>query len=321
MTKGTRVCSIAGCDKPRKSRGWCQTHYVRWLKKGDPGPADIRKRVTRDAPCSADSCDRPTSAAGLCSGHYQRNRLKGETGNEPIRVVVPIYTCTFEGCENPHDSYGLCQSHRVQEKKGEALTAVSRRTKPSHRVIPENATECVFERCGKPIDSYGLCQAHRIQEKRNQVLKPLERQIGLKARDEHGRKYCGACKTWHSIESFGASRKNPDGLAHKCRRCTRGANLRSNFKISLADYEAMLEAQGGGCAICGTKETPGRAMSVDHDHECCTGKGQGCPSCVRAVLCQRCNQGLGYFLDSPGRLRAAADYIEKHKADQGRAPK
>lgn len=30
------LCSIAQCDKPAEKRGWCNNHYRRWLKYGDP---------------------------------------------------------------------------------------------------------------------------------------------------------------------------------------------------------------------------------------------------------------------------------------------
>lgn len=29
-------CSIQDCDKPARTRGWCQPHYVRWHRHGDP---------------------------------------------------------------------------------------------------------------------------------------------------------------------------------------------------------------------------------------------------------------------------------------------
>ena len=35
--KGGPRCSIDGCVRPSFSRGWCQSHYYRWLRKGDPG--------------------------------------------------------------------------------------------------------------------------------------------------------------------------------------------------------------------------------------------------------------------------------------------
>ena len=31
-----RICSIEGCDKPIKARGWCENHYYRWKRHGDP---------------------------------------------------------------------------------------------------------------------------------------------------------------------------------------------------------------------------------------------------------------------------------------------
>lgn len=30
-----RACSIEGCDKPARARGWCRTHYDRWWRNGD----------------------------------------------------------------------------------------------------------------------------------------------------------------------------------------------------------------------------------------------------------------------------------------------
>lgn len=30
------ICTIHGCKKPAKSRGWCRMHYTRWYRYGDP---------------------------------------------------------------------------------------------------------------------------------------------------------------------------------------------------------------------------------------------------------------------------------------------
>lgn len=29
------LCGRAGCGRPSRTRGYCQTHYVQWLKAGD----------------------------------------------------------------------------------------------------------------------------------------------------------------------------------------------------------------------------------------------------------------------------------------------
>lgn len=31
-----KTCSIDGCEKPSKARGWCDAHWQRWRKYGDP---------------------------------------------------------------------------------------------------------------------------------------------------------------------------------------------------------------------------------------------------------------------------------------------
>jgi HNH endonuclease len=30
------ICSIPGCGRPVRARGWCNKHWFRWYKKGDP---------------------------------------------------------------------------------------------------------------------------------------------------------------------------------------------------------------------------------------------------------------------------------------------
>ena len=56
------------------------------------------------------------------------------------------------------------------------------------------------------------------------------------------------------------------------------------------DYDALLEAQGGRCAICRGKPRKAR-LHVDHDHE---KERAGVPiaETVRGLLCSRCNHRL-----------------------------
>ena len=120
-------------------------------------------------------------------------------------------------------------------------------------------------------------------------------------------KVCTGCKHELPISEFQVDVQKADGLSTRCKRCRADQKLRSAYGITIDDYEAMLLAQGGRCAICGTDE-PGGARHmvrwvVDHDHS--TGK-------VRALLCHSCNFGLGKFHDDPELLRRAADYLEKH---------
>ncbi len=77
--------------------------------------------------------------------------------------------------------------------------------------------------------------------------------------------------------------------------------------ISLDDYERLLAAQGGVCAICGREEprhsTSGARryrLAVDHRH----GTTE-----VRGLLCSMCNHAIGYLDDSPELLRRAIAYL------------
>lgn len=36
MRLGPGICAIDGCERPRKSRGWCHKHYNHWYVYGDP---------------------------------------------------------------------------------------------------------------------------------------------------------------------------------------------------------------------------------------------------------------------------------------------
>lgn len=76
------------------------------------------------------------------------------------------------------------------------------------------------------------------------------------------------------------------------------------YGITVDYYNSMLAKQGGGCALCGCKDSgcsKKDRLHVDHCHT--TGK-------VRGLLCTNCNQGLGKFKDNPDRLRKAAEYLE-----------
>ena len=119
---------------------------------------------------------------------------------------------------------------------------------------------------------------------------------------EQSRKYAAANK-----ESVRANQKKHQ-LTETYAATRLRLHLARKFKITVEQYNAMLEAQNGVCKICGfscgAKRRGTRKMmslSVDHDHS--TGK-------VRGLLCNSCNVGLGRFKDNINSLERAVAYLK-----------
>jgi hypothetical protein len=85
--------------------------------------------------------------------------------------------------------------------------------------------------------------------------------------------------------------------------------LREKYRITLADYDAMLAGQHGVCAICREPETARgrggapRRLTVDQDRR--TGA-------VRQLLCHRCNLLVRAVEEDPARLDEARAYLARH---------
>ena len=69
------TCSI--CGKPSRTRGFCENHYRKWLRSGNPRgvrPVDWGKA----SPCANPGCSRLAVAKGLCELHWHRLRRHGD---------------------------------------------------------------------------------------------------------------------------------------------------------------------------------------------------------------------------------------------------
>jgi hypothetical protein len=103
------------------------------------------------------------------------------------------------------------------------------------------------------------------------------------------------------------ARENPDRYRARQRAyvesgrksiSSRKSHLKRKYGLTLEEFDELLAAQGGGCAICGRPE----ADNVDHDHD--TGR-------VRGILWFKCNVAVGQMDDDGDRLIAAAAYLAR----------
>jgi hypothetical protein len=95
---------------------------------------------------------------------------------------------------------------------------------------------------------------------------------------------------------------------------------RGKHGLTRQELDMLVGAQGGRCLICGDPvDGPGQAY-VDHDHELAKAHGHdpavGCRLCVRGILDDKCNRGLGAFRDDPDALERAALYLRRSRRAQ-----
>jgi hypothetical protein len=123
MLKEHDTCTMAGCDRPHKARGYCQTHYMQ-LRRGAPVTPKIRTRVSVKPPeCSEETCCEPVKAKGLCQMHYQRLLRHGHVKRRDR--AKPFANCSLAECTNHVYALGLCHPHylKTRDWRSQGFTA------------------------------------------------------------------------------------------------------------------------------------------------------------------------------------------------------
>lgn len=129
----------------------------------------------------------------------------------------------------------------------------------------------------RPHEAHGLCGA--CYKRRLATNHPERfREYAMKWRRENPAKASAAIRNW---------------------------NLKRKFGITIEEYDAMLAAQAGRCAICRRPaQMLSKRLAVDHDHD----GGQ-----IRGLLCGPCNVVLGY-LENPEWMANVDAYLKRATA-------
>jgi Recombination endonuclease VII len=223
-----RMCSIDGCSKQARARGWCAAHWKRWRTYGDPL---MTKYGQPKPPCSIEGCSSPAYGKGWCSLHWQRWRRHGDpltlTRMPPHRRVSG--TCAVAGCGKPSRALGWCSMHYRRWRVTGTLDLLPRAKRPR--------TRCSVGNCPDPAESRGWCDKHYTRWK------------------THGdpRIYLVSEITVTCSEPECERRSAKSGVCWK------------HYRFFVAQFKV---AQKGRCAICRIPETeaPRKRLVLDHDH-------------------------------------------------------
>ena len=125
---------------------------------------------------------------------------------------------------------------------------------------------------------------------------------------------CKRCNEIKLLEEFYTDLKNTVGRQGSCKKCynkywkeevssyktpeyIRTNRLKNRYGLTDEQYQEMYDNQLGNCKIC---DEHFDRLGIDHNHS--TGQ-------VRALLCDKCNRGLGCFNDDKNTLVKAVFYL------------
>lgn len=105
-----------------------------------------------------------------------------------------------------------------------------------------------------------------------------------------------------AVRAWRAAYNKKRRISHPCSlQQKREVHLNYSYGMTTEQYDTMLSAQNGVCALCLKPEKLTRMLSVDHDH--ITKK-------VRGLLCHTCNTGLGHFEKMRAQLPQVLAYLK-----------
>lgn len=154
-----KTCVIEGCERRHKARGWCDLHYNRWQRLGDPRAHLAPYESPRPKVCTVKGCEAETRTGSLCGFHYSRWRQHGdpEAGGRRRRGRrTPALPCSVDGCTANAICRGWCGKHYAKwTKYGD----------PLGRHQPQ--TGCLVDGCDRKHFGVGYCKLHWRRWKRH----------------------------------------------------------------------------------------------------------------------------------------------------------
>ena len=74
-----KTCLVVGCGRDARKRGWCERHYNRWYRNGDPlagGP--MKASPNSLSKCMVEGCENKAIALRCCRKHHAKLKKFGD---------------------------------------------------------------------------------------------------------------------------------------------------------------------------------------------------------------------------------------------------
>lgn len=193
--KETKRCSVPGCQRKHKAKGFCNKHYIRQTRTG------VWIKLKQDKKkCSVVRCGNDAIAKGLCNKHYKRVKKNGDTKETR---KYGIKKCTVRGCYNAHSYGGFCAKHAQRVKRTGSLGKSEEAKKGEAKKFFDNVVELfdsnqLTNKCilwPFSIDEGGYAQMSEGDETRRVHNLVLRKTIGEPPTPEQ----CCALHTSHDI--------------------------------------------------------------------------------------------------------------------------
>lgn len=117
------ICTVPGCTRPHKLRGYCAAHAQRHRRGVNVNVVLRQRDMTPKEHCSEPDCLLPVKAKGLCQTHYARLLRHGHT-RFPNRKRPPK-PCSVSGCESHLYANGVCHQHYQRRTTIEAKYGIT----------------------------------------------------------------------------------------------------------------------------------------------------------------------------------------------------